>query len=154
MYGSANPNASSAYSDSSCHHVSVVPGPSPHRSPTYNMGGVPNTASIMNMGGPISQPDNSMSGSTALRTTTDPQVVNTIYLLKTILALLNNPPAHSIVHFQGPLSKQTSLLIVDTGATDHMLPYKSALIFYYQVSGRYVRMGHNSFAFIVGHGLP
>jgi hypothetical protein len=54
MYGSANPNASSAYSDPSCPHVSVVPGPSPNRSPTYNMGGIPNTASVMNMWGPIS----------------------------------------------------------------------------------------------------
>jgi hypothetical protein len=52
MYGSANPYASSAYLDSSCHHVSVVPGQSPHIPPTYNMVGIPNTASVMNMGVP------------------------------------------------------------------------------------------------------
>jgi hypothetical protein len=80
------------------------------------------------------------------------QGVNTIYLPKMVLSLLNNPPAHSIVHFQGILSKHMSLLVADTGATDHMLPDKSAFISYYPVSGRHVWMENNSFAPIIGHG--
>jgi hypothetical protein len=76
-----------------------------------------------------------MGGSTALRTTTDPQGVKTIYLQKTILALLNNLSAHLIVHFKGPLSKRTSFLAADMEATDHMLPNKSVFISYYPVPG-------------------
>jgi len=81
----------------------------------------------------------------------DPQGVNTVYLPKTVLALLKNPPSQDIKqprHFN-----HTSLLVTDTGATDHMLPDKSAFIYYHQVSGRRVRMGNNSFAPILGHGL-
>jgi hypothetical protein len=50
------------------------------------------------------------------------------------------------------MNKCMSLLVADTGATDHMLPNKSAFISYYPISGRHVRMGNNSFAPIVGHG--
>jgi hypothetical protein len=45
-----------------------------------------------------------------------------------------------------------SLLVADTGATNHMLPNKAAFVLYYPVSGQQVRMGNNSFAPIHGHG--
>ena len=64
------------------------------------------------------------------------QGVNPIYLSKTVLSLLNNPPVHLIVRFQGISSKRMSLLVTDTGATDHILTDKSAFISYYPVSGR------------------
>ena len=93
-------------------------------------------------------------GFTASRTMMEPQGVYTIYLPlpKTVLSLLNNPPAHLIVCFQGISSKCMSLLVADTGATDHMLPDKSAFISYYPVSGRRVWIGNNSFAPIFSHG--
>ncbi len=82
----------------------------------------------------------------------DPQGVNTVYLPKTVISLLKNPPSQNIKH-QPQLLNQTSLLVADTGATDHMLPDKLAFISYHPVSGRQVRMGNNSFAPILGHGL-
>jgi len=94
-----------------------------------------------------------MGGSTASSSASglDPQGVNTIYLPKTVLALLKNPHAPTPVRSLAPVSK-TSLLVADSGATDHMLPDKSAFISYYPISGRRVRMGNNSFAPILGHG--
>ena len=92
-------------------------------------------------------------GPTLSHTSSDPKGVNTVYLPKTVLALLQNPPKHSLVHFQHTTrSHCTSLLVADTGATDHMLPDKAAFISYYPVSGRRVRMGNNSFAPIAGKG--
>jgi len=89
----------------------------------------------------------------ASRTSQDPQGVNTIYLPKTVLSLLANPPTKSISLIHGPSSKRMwSLVVADTGATDHMLPDKSAFISYYPVTGRRVRMGNNSYATIAGHG--
>ncbi len=44
------------------------------------------------------------------------------------------------------------LVVVDTGATDHMLPDKSAFISYKQVVGLSVRMGNNSFVPVLGRG--
>ena len=81
----------------------------------------------------------------------DPQGVNTVYLPKTVLALLKNPPSQELIS-QPCHVTQTSLLVADTGATDHMLPDKSAFISYHPVSGRRVRMGNNSFAPILGYG--
>ncbi len=86
----------------------------------------------------------------AARSSCDPRGVKTIYLPKTVLALLQNPRAYK------PDCKRcgtgTTLLMADTGATDHMLPDKSAFISYYLVIGRRVRMGNNSFAPILGYG--
>ena len=93
-----------------------------------------------------------MRGSTASRTAREPQGVNTINLPKTVLSLLNNPLAHLIIHFQGMSSKHMSVIIAATGATDHMMPDKSAFISYYPVSGRRVQIGNNSFAPIFSHG--
>ena len=63
--------------------------------------------------------------------------MNTVYLPKTVL---------------GVLFHTTSLVVADTGATDHMLPDKSAFISYHLVTGQRVRMGDNSFAPIAGYG--
>ena len=78
---------------------------------------------------------------------TDPKGVNTVYLPKTVLALLKPTSVRS-----RDSVTTTSLLIADSGATDHMLPEKSAFISYYPVLGRRVRMGNNLFAPILGHG--
>jgi hypothetical protein len=82
-----------------------------------------------------------------------PQGVWTICLSKKVLTLLNNPPAHSIPAFIDNCRIRTSLLVADTGATNHMIPNKSAFISYYSIKGRCVQMGNNSFAPILGHGL-
>jgi hypothetical protein len=44
------------------------------------------------------------------------------------------------------------LAVADTGATDHMIPYKSCFISYKSISGLSVRMGHNSFVPVLGRG--
>ena len=90
----------------------------------------------------------SMGGSTLRK---DPPGVNTVYLPKTVLALLKNPPSQATAPSSRHVT-QTSLLVADSGATNHMLPDKSAFISYHPVSGRRVRMGNNSFAPILGHG--
>jgi hypothetical protein len=86
----------------------------------------------------------------AARSSCDPQGIKTIYLPKTVLALLQNPRAYK------PDRKRcgtgTTLLVADTGATDHMLPDKSVFISYYPVIRRQVRMGNNLFAPILGYG--
>jgi hypothetical protein len=86
----------------------------------------------------------------AARSSCDPQGVKTIYLPKTVLALLQNPRAYK------PDRKRcgngTTLLVADTGATDHMLPDKLAFISYYPVVGLQVCMGNNLFALILGYG--
>jgi hypothetical protein len=135
MYGSAgNSNASYAYLHESCCNVTIDP-------PSCTDGHLLGDTCTTNLWHP----------SAASRSTREPQGVNTIYLPKTILALLNNPPSPSTIHFQGSTNKCMSLLVADTGATNHMLPDKSAFISYYPVSGRRVRMGSKSFAPIVGH---
>ena len=83
----------------------------------------------------------------------DPQGVNTVYLPKTVLSLLANPPAWPTSSpTRGSSSTHMSLVVADTGATNHMLPDKSAFISYHTITGRRVRMGNNSFAPIAGHG--
>jgi hypothetical protein len=83
----------------------------------------------------------------------DPQGVNTIYLPKTVFSLLANPPAWPTSSpTRGSSSTHMSLVVADTGATNHMLPDKSAFISYHTITGRRVRMGNNSFAPIAGHG--
>ncbi len=78
--------------------------------------------------------------------------VCTVQLPKQVIALLNNPPAHSIAFMSTKLRPRTSLLVADTGATDHMIPDKSAFNSYRPVTGRRVRMGNNLFAPILGTG--
>jgi hypothetical protein len=136
MYGSAgNSNAGYAYSHASCCNVTID---HPSRTDGHLSGDTRTTD--------LRHP------STASRLTREPQGINTIYHPKTVLTLLNNPPFPSTVHFQGSTNKRMSLLVADMGATNHMLPDKSAFILYYPVSGRRVRMGNSSFAPIVGHG--
>ena len=114
-------NASSAYHTPSHHIVSVEPEsgsaaaflPASTTTPSPLMGGSAH----------------SMGGSTPWK---DPSGVNTVFLPKTVLALLKNPPSQATV----PLPRhvpQTSLLAADSGATDHMLPDKSASISYHPV---------------------
>ena len=79
----------------------------------------------------------------------DPHGVRTTPLPKHVNALLQNPPAHSTALVPGAAH---SLLVADTGATDHMILDKSVFISYRPVSGRGVRMGNNSFAPILGSG--
>ena len=66
------------------------------------------------------------------------------------MALLQNPPAHSIAIPSLLDGRPLSLLVADTSATDNMLPDKSALISYRPVVNCWVRMGNNSFASILG----
>ncbi len=96
-----------------------------------------------------------LSPSTSCRhsTSIDPKGVKTIQLPKLVLALLNNPPAHLTAFALLKSWPATSLLIADTGATDHMIPHKSAFISYKPATGRRVRMGNNSFAPILGTSL-
>jgi hypothetical protein len=44
------------------------------------------------------------------------------------------------------------LAVADTGATDHMVPDKSCFISYTSISGLSVRMGNNSYVFVLGQG--
>ncbi len=82
----------------------------------------------------------------------NPVGVCTIKLPKHVMALLQNPPVHSIAIPSLPDGCPLSLLVADTGATDHMLPDKSAFISYHPVVNCWVRMGNNSFAPILGTG--
>jgi hypothetical protein len=133
MYGTVGKSSASyAYSNSSCSSATVQ----------FNLPPITATDQDSTL-----SPRSIMGGPTCK----DPQGVNTLYLPKTVLALLQNPPSQDIKH-QPRLPNQTSLLVADTGATDHMLPDKSAFISYHPVSGRRVRMGNNSFAPILGHG--
>jgi hypothetical protein len=100
-------------------------------------------------------PANPPTATTSCRHSTssmDPTGVCMVQLPKRVIALLNNPPAHSIAFLSTKLCPCTSLLIADTGATDHMIPNKSAFISYRPVTGCHVRMGSNSFAPILGTG--
>jgi hypothetical protein len=100
-------------------------------------------------------PANPLMATTSCRHSTssmDPTGVCTVQLPKQVIALLNNPPAHSIAFVSTNLCPRTSLLVADTGVTDHMIPNKSAFILYRPVAGRPVRMGNNLFAPILGTG--
>jgi hypothetical protein len=149
-------NASDEYpesSPSSCHVCNDNSHKDPNLVPNTKMGG---SHSSQNMGGiqphqqaPTSPP---MSRSTSQTTQLEPHGVQTMCLPKKVQALLNSPPVHSITLFTALHRNRTSLLVADSGATDHMLPNKSAFISYYPVEGRRVHMGNNSFAPILGHG--
>jgi hypothetical protein len=86
------------------------------------------------------------------RMAVNPKDVTTIFLPKHVMVLLNKPPAHSIKTFSQAHRPCTSLLVADTGATNHMIPDKSMLISYRPCSGQQVRMGNNSFMPILGTG--
>ena len=95
----------------------------------------------------------SWSQSTPSSSSKDPQGVRTVSLPKKLMALLSNPPANSISPFDKSVrNSRSSLVVADTGATDHMIPDRSAFISYRLVSGRRVQMGNNSFAPILGVG--
>ena len=49
-------------------------------------------------------------------------------------------------------TKTGRLAVADTGATDHMVPDKSAFVSYKSVSGLSVRMGNNSYVPVLGRG--
>ena len=126
-------NVSSAYSTPSC-RIASVESESDSTAASVQASTTPSPRSVM--GGPPRP---------------DPQGVNTVYLPKPVLALLANPQSHAFRPSPRHIT-QTSLLIADSGATDHMLLDKSACISYHPVSGRRVWMGNNSFAPILGHG--
>jgi hypothetical protein len=122
---SGKPNSTSlAYisTSPSCNHTS---------NDAPNMGGSYNTP---NMGGSNNFIPNLGVDHFATRSSCDPQGVKTIYFPKTVLALLQNPMAKKPAHKHG--GSRITLLVADTGATDHMLPDKSAFISYYPVIGR------------------
>jgi hypothetical protein len=169
-------NTSSAYLSPSCRAVafdplSSVAVPVPSHSMgghSYSMGGPVGVVPIpshplgdlsLSVGGPTTslgsvQSLQGMGGPTISHTSRDPQGVNTIYLPKTVLALLQNPPRHLLVHFQqATRSTRMSLLVAGTGATDHMPPDKATFISYYPVSGIRIWMWNNSFTPIASHGL-
>ncbi len=93
----------------------------------------------------ISSPDLPPVTTSCRRSTSsiDPKGVHTVQLPKLVIALLNNPPAHSMAFMSNKLRPRTSLLVANTGATDHMIPNKSAFISYRLVSGCRVCMGNN-----------
>ena len=146
MYGcEGKSNSSYAYLSPSCRAVafnppSIAAVPVPSHSmggPSRSMGGPVGVVPVLSdpmgdlsqsMGGPIAtrgsaRSPQGMGGPTISHTSRDPQGVNTVYPPKTVLALLQNPPRHSLVHFQQAMrSTRTSLPVADTGATDHMLP--------------------------------
>jgi hypothetical protein len=148
-------NASDVYPESSpscCHACSDHSPDDPNPGP--NMGG---SYSSQNMGGIQPHQQEALTSSSVSRSMSQtmqlkPCSVQTVCLPKKVQALLNNPPAHSIAPFTAFNRNCTSLLDADSGATDHMLPNKSAFTSYYPVEGRRVRMGNNSFAPIFGHG--
>jgi hypothetical protein len=82
----------------------------------------------------------------ALHSLCNPQGVNTIYLPKMVLAVLQNSSSKKWDH-------PPVLLVMDTGTTDHMHPDKLAFISHCPVDGCWVRMGNNSLAQIRGHGM-
>jgi hypothetical protein len=65
----------------------------------------------------------------------DPKGVTTICLCKNIMALLNDPTAHSIKTFANAHHPRMGLLVTDTGATNHMIRNKLAFISYHPCSG-------------------
>jgi hypothetical protein len=143
---------SHAYLSLSCNCASSNTNPLNNSFATPEIGGTlsnntpPNDpSSTQVMGGHLPVHDHSLS-----RSSPDPQGVKTIYLPKTVLSLLQNPTHPKSNRKRSGFG--TTLLVADTGATNHMLPDKSAFIPYYPIVGWQVRMGNYSFAPILGHG--
>jgi hypothetical protein len=63
-----------------------------------------------------------------LQSSSNPISVWTVSLPKHDMALLNNPPTHSIAILLDKYRCQSHLLVADNGATDHMLPEPSSPI--------------------------
>ncbi len=80
----------------------------------------------------ISSPDLPLVTTSCRHSTSsiDPMGVRTVQLPKLVIALLNNPLAHSIAFTSNTPRPHTSLLVADTGAADHMIPDKSTFISY------------------------
>jgi hypothetical protein len=92
------PNASSPYSTPSCRNVTFEPASSSDAA----LATASTTPFDLSMGGPTA----------SSKSTMDPRGVNTIYLPKTVLALLNNPPpsqlsAHGVMSGRLPYSLPT-----------------------------------------------
>jgi hypothetical protein len=104
----------------------------------------------------VSPPAISQLAMTSCRRSTssiNPRGLRTVQLPKLVIALLQNPPSHSTAFISDKFRPgHNSLLVADTGATDHMVPDKSAFISYWTITGCRVRMGNNSFAPILGSG--
>jgi hypothetical protein len=83
-------------------------------------------------------------------TSIDLKGFKTIQLPKLVLVLLNNPPGHLTAFAFLKSWPATSLLVVDTGTTNHIILHKSAFISYKPANGRHIRMGNNLFAPILG----
>jgi hypothetical protein len=105
----------------------------------------------------ISSPDLPPITTSCCRSTSHPKGVRTVQLPKLVIALFNNPPAHSIAFMSNKLQPCTSLLVADTGAPNHMIPNKSVFISYQPVSECHVHMGNNLLApilgTVIGHGI-
>ena len=71
-----------------------------------------------------------------------------IQLPKALNKLLSQPAVHAIPRELHP----THLAVADTGATDHMVPDKSAFISYTRVTNLRVCMGNKSYAPVLGKG--
>ncbi len=124
---------------SCCQACADLPPPTPSAPQLPNfMGGTPRLAN---------QPaiHSASMSSTVRLASSQPCGVNTVYLHKAVLALLQDPysPAASI---PGQHDTHISLLVADLGATNHMLPDKTAFVSYRPVEGRRVHMGNNTFA--------
>ena len=124
MYLGNSKHTSFAYLPTSCSHTTL------DHAHTNLLGQTVGGLIQDKMGGPLIS--NNLSAS---RTARDPQGVNTVYLLKTDLSLLANPPTQSIAHTDRLFFTRTFLMVADTGANDHMLPDKLAFISYYAVTG-------------------
>ncbi len=70
-----------------------------------------------------------------------------IHLPKSLHCLLGQLSLSSFV-----CTQSVSLVVADTGVTDHMTPHKSVFISYKAVTNLQVRMGNNSFVPILGRG--
>jgi hypothetical protein len=112
----------------------------------------PTHARGFNLASPSPPHSNTACNHSTPQSSRDPVGIRTIKLPKHAMALLQNPPAHLIAISSLPDGRPLSLLVADSGATDHMLPDKSAFISHRPVVNHRVRMGNNSFAPILGTG--
>jgi hypothetical protein len=122
----------SVYSGKSKTNVSIYPRAS--HATAELLGPASESSCSTELLGPASQ-------SSCRRTTSpmDPKGIRTVQLPKLVLALLDNPPAHSTSVVPAKHgSMHTNLIVADTGATNHMLPDKSTFISYRPVTGRRV----------------
>ena len=74
--------------------------------------------------------------------------VPTIRLPSALAKLLSQSPDHAIPTESNP----NHLVVADTGATDHMIPDRSAFVSYHRVSNLRVRMADKGYAGVLGRG--